>query len=113
MLISHLSDIASADSNETCTVFLISPGYVRRRKLAAKNTKISVFHQGPSTERGSFKKGEIYPGNAKIKSNNDITVQILHLNLDSGAGTLTVYKYIPVVAIWVPKRLELQKWIEV
>ncbi|WP_457618086.1 Z1 domain-containing protein [Lutibacter sp.] len=80
---------------ENSFVYLINKGKSRIRKLNKKN-EIQQLFQGKNPKTGEV----IYPGDEKIKSEDNVTVQI-H-NLDFRDTELT---NIITIAVWIPARL--------
>ncbi len=100
-LLLHLVKALEIDPAETCIIYKISPNEKRQRTLDPKG-KISYLFQGAyPVER--VNRGEIYPGDTLIKDNNRVTVQIHNLELKRDDGD--VISNVPVVAVWIPKRL--------
>ena len=111
-LICHLSDIAAENIEETVAIYQISPSFTRRRRMTASGNGIAALQQGPNPVRNGFGKGDIYPGDAEIKVEDQISVQIHILNIDRGVNTSVVYHDLPVVTVWIPERLKLEKYVQ-
>lgn len=80
---------------EESFVYLIKKGVSRKRSLNKKHEILNLF-QGKNPRTGEV----IYPGDDKIKEENQVSVQIHNLELKG-----TDYKDIVSIAVWIPERL--------
>lgn len=85
--------------NENCLVYLMSArslnNWTRRtRKLI--NNEIQQLFQGRNPRVGDV----VYPGDAEIKNDNILTIQIHLLDLRD-----TLFTSVPTVAIWIPEHI--------
>jgi len=80
---------------ENSVVYLISKGKSRKRKLNKKD-EIQQLFQGKNPKTGEV----IYPGDEKIKSEDNVTVQIHNLDFRD-----TEFENIITIAVWIPARL--------
>ena len=80
---------------ENSFVYLINKGKSRIRKLNKKN-EIQQLFQGKNPKTGEV----IYPGDEKIKSEDNVTVQIHKLDFRD-----TEFENIITIAVWIPTRL--------
>lgn len=98
----QLSLAQESNPNEICTVYRMSPRTGRSRSVK-ENGKIGALFQGRSRV-----KPEAYPGDGKIRDQDIVTIQIHMLALKQ--GNEEIMKDVPVIAVWVPKRLA-RPWI--
>lgn len=89
------------NSDEECLIYLMSTTDInnwtpRIRSLEKKNNELQQLFQGRNAHKGTI----IYPGDAAIKEDDLLTVQIHFLNLKD-----TSYVEVPSVAIWVPEHI--------
>lgn len=99
-----LEKAAEENGEEACTVYEVSPEFARYRAID-ENGKINELFQG-ATRLASG--GYSYPGDAAFRDEDVVTVQIHRIDLRSGGDV--VAERIPVIAIWVPRRLGVD-WI--
>jgi hypothetical protein len=103
--------------DEECLIYLMSARSlddwtIRNRRLN-RNDEIQQLFQGEQPTRdGTFRKGEVYPGDRNIKSDNVLSVQIhrLHLRDSDGNDILddnesVKYIDVPTLAIWIPDHI--------
>lgn len=102
-LLLQLSRALERDPSETCTVYQMSGGRVRERGVDA-NGEITNLFQGEAPVMPRELRGTLYPGDRAIKDPDTISVQI-HM-LDLTQENQTIMENVPVVAVWVPARLE-------
>lgn len=80
---------------EESFVYLIKKGTSRKRSLNKKDEILNLF-QGKNPRTGEV----IYPGDEKIKEENQVSIQIHNLEFKG-----TDYKDIVSIAVWIPERL--------
>lgn len=103
-LMLQISRALENNGDERCTVFQVSPEFPRSRAIDA-NGKINELFQGPTR----LTSGEYsYPGDAAFRDDDTVTIQLHRLNIRRNDHT--VAEGVPVMAIWIPRRLELD-WI--
>lgn len=103
-LMLQISHALEKNGSELCTVYQISPEFTRSRAVDA-NGKINELFQGPTRlNTGEYS----YPGDSAFRDDDTVTVQLHRLNIRRNEENVT--ENVPVVAIWVPGRLELD-WI--
>lgn len=106
--------------DETCLVYAISSNKIgdeiiqkiRERRLNA-NAEIQQLFQGEQpTRNGTYKKGEIYPGDRNLRNNEKLTIQIHRLKLKDTKGKdildengSQIYDDVPSIAIWIPESI--------
>lgn len=85
--------------NENCLVYLMSARSLNnwtRRTRRLVNNEIQQLFQGRNPRVGDV----IYPGDAEIKSDNILTIQIHLLDLRD-----TQFTSVPTLAIWIPEHI--------
>ena len=87
---------------EVCTVYRMSPG-ARRTRTVDENGEIGRLFQGAAPVFPVERRGKVYPGDSAICERNAVTIQIHTLDLKGNKDT--VMETVPVIAVWVPKRL--------
>jgi len=100
----QLSKALEDNGDERCTVYQVSPDFPRSRAIDA-NGKINELFQG-ATRLASG--GYSYPGDSAFRDDDTVTVQIHTLKLRRDDAV--VVENVPVIAIWVPRRLEVD-WV--
>ena len=100
----QLSKALDDNCAEACTVYQISPEYQRFRAIDA-NGKINELFQGATRLIGG---GHNYPGDSVFRDDDIVTIQLHTLQLRRGDAV--VAENVPVIAVWIPRRLELD-WI--
>ena len=90
------------NDSETCRVYRISPGTKRTRSVMG-NGEIRNLFQGAFPVDPPEERGTVYPGDRWIRDEDRVTVQI-HL-VDLTQDEEVVAERVPVVAVWIPKRL--------
>jgi hypothetical protein len=100
----QLSKALEDNGDERCTVYQVSPDFPRSRAIDA-NGKINELFQG-ATRLASG--GYSYPGDSAFRDDDTVTVQIHALKLRRNDAD--VVENVPVIAIWIPRRLEVD-WV--
>lgn len=103
-LMLQLSKALEDNGGEQCTVYHVSPEFPRSRAIDA-NGKINELFQGATQLAGG---GYSYPGDAAFRDDDTVTVQFHTLRLRR--DNAVIVENVPVIAIWVPKRLALA-WV--
>lgn len=103
-LMLQLSKALEDNGEERCTVYHVSPEFARSRTIDA-NGKINELFQG-ATRLASG--GYSYPGDAAFRDDDTVTIQVHTLQLRRGDAV--VVENVPVIAIWIPRRLEVD-WV--
>ena len=93
----QLGRALDSNLNEVCTVYRMSPRTGRRRSVD-ENGKVKNLFQGKDRI-----KPEKYPGDREIRDQDNVTIQIHMIALKQ--GNEEIMKNVPVIAVWVPKRL--------
>lgn len=104
----QLERAIAADPSETGRVYHMRPGYVGHRGVDRQGRIPSVrrVHQGPTRAPGGYS----YPGDLTFKDPDRVTVQVHFFDLTEGTDPTAVRKAVPILTIWVPKRLEAD-WV--
>lgn len=100
----QISKALEDNGGEECTVYEVSPEFERSRAIDG-NGRINELFQG-ATRLASG--GYSYPGDAAFKDDDTVTIQIHRIDLRRDGGV--VAEQVPVIAIWVPRRLGID-WI--
>ena len=100
----QLSKALEDNGEEKCTVYQVSPEYARSRATDT-NGKINELFQG-ATRLASG--GYSYPGDSAFRDDDTVTIQFHTLQLRRNDAV--VAENVPVIAIWIPRRLGLD-WI--
>jgi hypothetical protein len=87
-------------NNAKATVYLMTKGQIRERRLTNKDVIQELF-QGKNPRTGEV----IYPGDREIKSFGNLTIQIHNLHLLNPDGTPTDFKNIYSIAVWIPEEM--------
>ena len=103
----QLAHALDQNSNEKCTVYRMSPKFKRQRSVD-QNGDISNLFQGAAPVFPQHLRGSIYPGDREIRESEDVTVQLHFVDLLQNKNV--VAEGVPIVAIWIPRRLDLS-WI--
>ena len=100
----QLSHALEQNPNEQCVVYRMSPRFARRRSVD-DNGRIRNLYQGAAPVSPPELRGSTYPGDMAIHEPEDVTIQIHFLELSQNGET--VADNVPVVALWIPRRMEL------
>jgi len=76
------------------------------RSLAENSDQIPTLFQGPHPD----KKGEVYPGDGRIRGHAGLTIQMHTLCVRTHDGTTLIADDVPAVAVWVPSDMAAD-WI--
>jgi len=106
------------NSDETGFFYLISSRIendnvvqVNRKRRLKRHDEIQQLFQGKQpTKDGQYRKGEVYPGDRRIRQQDKISIQIHRLSLrDSNGDEIIdengsqIFDDVPSIAIWVPE----------
>jgi len=86
----------------TCVVYQMKAGGRRRRGLSEKN-KIINLSQGVYPSEAQSPADWIYPGDDRIRKQDELTIQLHRLDLVRD-GSIVVQDVL-ALAVWVPRRL--------
>jgi len=100
----QLSKALEDNGDERCTVYQVSPQFARSRAIDA-NGKINELFQGATRLVGG---GYSYPGDSAFRDDDIVTIQFHNLQLRRNESV--VVENVPVIAIWIPRRMELE-WV--
>ena len=103
----QLSHAMEQNPNERCMVYRMSPGYQRHRTVN-DNGIIGYLFQGADPVTPARLRGTKYPGDRELHEPEDVTIQIHFVDLTH--SNELVAKNVPVIAIWLPRRMKLS-WI--
>jgi hypothetical protein len=88
--------------DEPCTVYRMSSGLARERGINKKD-RLLFLYQGAAPVAPLAKRGSVYPGDQAIHAPDAVTIQVHNLTLTRDK---VPFAYdIPVLAIWMPRRL--------
>lgn len=107
-LLLQLSRALENNSDESCSVYQMSPSTGRERGIDVSGEVTNLF-QGQAPVNPPARRGEVYPGDQAIRQDGHVTVQIHRLSLTQN-GTV-VHENVPVLAVWIPSRLAVG-WID-
>lgn len=100
----QLSKALEENGDEQCTIYQVSPEFTRSRAIDA-NGKINELFQGATRLAGG---GYSYPGDSAFRDDDTVTIQFHNLQLRRNDDV--VVENVPVIAIWIPRRMELA-WV--
>jgi hypothetical protein len=103
----QLSKALEDDPEEVCAVYRISPREHRQRRIDADGEMPQLF-QGEAPVQPRERRGEIYFGDRAIRQDENVTIQS-HM-IDLTRDDVVVAEQVPVVAVWVPRRMA-RAWI--
>lgn len=90
-----------------CTVYRMSPN-VERSRGTGDGDAISELFQGAAPVEPEEERGRIYPGDSKIREDDQLTIQIHTLNVYRGSArqpnpSRLIRESVPALAIWSPR----------
>lgn len=93
-----------------CTIYHMKKGGARRRTVNERD-EVETLFQGAYPDEGT-ERGQIYPGDRRIRSADGLTIQIHNLEIRKGPPTNreTIANNIPLVAVFVPSEMA-EAWI--
>jgi hypothetical protein len=110
----QLSKALENNPDETCTVYRMTPSGRRRRGVDDRGEVTQLF-QGEAPVSPRERRGEVYPGDRLIRTDDTVTIQVHMLDLtqenQATGKEEVVAEAVPVIAVWVPARLAIP-WID-
>jgi hypothetical protein len=94
-----IEDYLEDHQDEKCSVYVISGGRSRVRGVEEKTGEMKYLFQGAHPD----KNGAIYPGDARVKAAQGLTIQLHSVDVTEKSGIIAAQ--VPVVAIWIPARM--------
>ena len=110
-LLLQLSKALERHQNETVEVYRMRPARDQGVREVDSNGRIGSIRrlfQGPTRVRGNGGQTYSYPGDMAFRDPDRVAVQIHRYNLTRGGQTIA--HNMPVVAVWVPRRMSLD-WL--
>ena len=104
----QLSHALEENADELCTIYRMSPDYLRERSFAPSGRISSTLFQGAAPVNPPELRGSVYPGDSFIRDVDRVTIQIYFL--EALQSKQVVAHEVPVIAIWIPSRMELD-WL--
>lgn len=101
----QLSRALDANPSEICTVYRMRPAAQTARSITEDGKLATNLFQGANPSRGP-QQGEVYPGDRKIGAGDQIAIQLHFLNLTEEEDGPVIARNVPVIAVWIPRRLE-------
>jgi len=100
-VLSLLQRIVEHESNTSATVYLMSRGINRERRVDREDRlgNVSTLFQGAYPSERGPRRGTIYPGDSAIRASTGVTVQIHTLTIIRENGER--HQNIPAIAIWI------------
>lgn len=105
-LLLQLSHAVEENPAETCSIFRISPEFTRRRGIE-DNGKVRNLFQGAAPVNPPERRGSVYPGDREVHEPDSVTIQAHVLSLTQGPADAIVAQDVPVLAVWVPRRMAI------
>lgn len=101
-ILSLLSRILEGDPNVMSTTYYMSGGINRIRRVGSNDRLggASTLFQGAHPSEKGPRRGSIYPGDASIRAQTGVTVQIHILTIIRESGERL--ENVPAIAIWIP-----------
>jgi len=106
-LLLQISKALEANPNELCTIYRMSGGR-RRERGVDEDGEVLNLYQGEAPVQPREQRGTVYPGDRRIRDEDNVSIQIHTLNLTREGAV--VAENVPVLAVWVPARLA-RAWI--
>ena len=110
-LLLQLSKALERHQNETVEVYRMRPARDQGVREVDSNGRIGSIRrlfQGPTRVRGNGGQTYSYPGDMAFRDPDRVAVQVHKYNLTRGGQTIA--HNMPVVAVWVPRRMSLD-WL--
>jgi len=107
-LLLQLEKAVSANGGETGRVYHMRPNFKSRRGVDYQGRIGSIrrIQQGPTRAGGGYS----YPGDFAFKDPDRVCAQVHFFDLTDGDNGPIVREAVPILTVWVPKRLEAD-WI--
>ncbi|WP_309615814.1 Z1 domain-containing protein [Salinibacterium sp.] len=102
-LLLQLADALDSDPGLSATVVRMRPTEVEQRSLDEQGYSVKALFQGPSRAARGHEEGEVYPGDAFVRSKGAVTVQV-H-DVQAALRGRVVVPHLPITAVWVPEAL--------
>jgi len=106
-LLLQISKALEANPDEVCTIYRMSGGR-RRERGVDEDGEVLNLYQGEAPVQPREQRGNIYPGDRRIRDDDNISIQIHTLDLTREG--VVVAENVPVLAVWIPARLA-RAWI--
>lgn len=106
-LLLQLSKALEANPDEICAVYRMSGGR-RRQRGVDEDGEVLNLYQGEAPVQPREQRGSVYPGDRRIRDDDNVSIQIHALDLTR--ESVLVAENVPVIAVWVPSRLA-RAWI--
>lgn len=106
-LLLQISKALETNPDEVCTIYRMSGGR-RRDRGVDEDGEVLNLYQGEAPVQPRDQRGTVYPGDRRIRDDDNVSIQIHTVNL-TREGTV-VAENVPVVAVWVPARLA-RAWV--
>lgn len=85
--------------NAVCTVYQMSPA-VERSRGVDDNGELLNLYQGEAPVEPRNRRGEVYPGDRRIRGAAGVTIQLHRLTITQ--NDQVIEQEVPTVAVWVP-----------
>jgi len=107
-LLLQLEKAVTANPAETGRVYHMRPNFKSRRGVDDQGRIASIrrIQQGPTRSDGGYS----YPGDFAFKDPDRVCAQVHFFDLTDGDNGPVVREAVPILTVWVPKRLEAD-WI--
>lgn len=105
----QLSWALDRNPDELCQVYHMRPTETTKRSLKDNGKLSSNLFQGANPSKGP-QQGEVYPGDRDVKIPDQVAIQIHYLNLTYSNEEALIAENVPVISIWIPKRMEVD-WL--
>ncbi len=106
-LLLQLSKALDANPDEVCAVYRMSGGRRRQRGVDGDGEVLNLY-QGEAPVQPREQRGRVYPGDRRIREDDNVSIQIHSLDLTREG--VVVAESVPIIAVWVPARLA-RGWI--
>ena len=106
--LTHLKEYADANPGATATVLVMGPD-PRKRTTRDKDSDLIEIHQGRSS-----KGADSYPGDAALREDNMITLQVHWIRVfedDGTGGERMLAERVPALALYLPQSIGVQDWL--
>jgi hypothetical protein len=89
----------------TCSIYRMSGGRSRERSVD-EDDEIPTLHQGANFDRSKRPPEMTYPGDDKIRTDADLTIQIHTLQILAHETRAPLVDDVPAIAVWIPQSME-------